>query len=106
MSNGKHIAKLRNEFFRDNPKITDITTIGTTEQYLKNRIEIAFLAGCNARTPTKIRYDSLRRQCDNAQKMLDERGIPDIAEDDKGITGNSIDARLKMYIEKQIQANL
>ncbi len=103
MRYGKHIAKLRDEFFRDNPEIADISTIGKTGQYLRNRLEKAFLAGCDARTPTKIKYDSLQGQCDRAQKLLDEQDIPDFAEDDKGITGNSIDARLKMFIEIQTE---
>lgn len=50
MLDGKIIANLRDKFFENNPNITNPDTLGkrTPGVYLKNRIEKAFIAGCNA----------------------------------------------------------
>ena len=47
---GQIIVQLRDNFFEDNPDITNAKTLGSTnpDKYLKNRIERAFISGCNA----------------------------------------------------------
>lgn len=51
---------------------------------------------------TAIRYKQLLEQDDKAHAMLTERGIPAFAEIDGEITGNSINARLEMYLIRQM----
>ena len=47
---GQIIVRLRDSFFEDNPDIANAKTLGSTnpDRYLKNRIERAFVSGCNA----------------------------------------------------------
>ncbi len=49
MSDGQKIAAARDKFFSDNPRACDVSTLidSKPNPYLKNRIEVAFIAGCN-----------------------------------------------------------
>ena len=53
----------------------------------------------------KIRYTSLRKQCEKASVMFDEVGVPKIVDyhDDSGYVGSgtSIDCRLEHYINNR-----
>ena len=71
---GRKLAEARNNFFASQAgeKILDIATLRGGGQYLKNRIEIAFIAGWNARK--NARHKKQPKIIDNGSHKVNATG--------------------------------